>query len=440
MSYADLRDFLAQLEAGGELRRLGAEVSPQLEMTEICDRLLRAGGPAVLFERPKGHSSPVLGNLFGTVQRGSSPSTRSRMRERSMPEVNLTCRRRSVRPTASSTERSPQCSQGIRRAMSVCPCRSGVGRRRCDREVGVVAVLEQGVPAFAVLIGLSAGPIQASSRTLLARLCPPEKTTEFFGFFAFSGKITAFMGLPKDYGETIQGQRYLPGQEFKPHNDWFYTDQDYWKNERKRGGQRSWTAMAFLNKVEEGGQTHFVEVGARIEPKSLEITGIKLDSPLRNAIPEREMLQQLSLPIRKEMKKTDCQRAILVGHNSFFDLSFLNAAIDRSDYKRSPFHPFSSFDTATLGGLAFGQTVLSRAVQAAGIELPPPGPGTVRRPHQKAPAPAGHFRDRRPGHGHGHIAARRRDARIDLYLAPTLRKVVSSFPGIELEVTTATST
>jgi ribonuclease T len=108
--------------------------------------------------------------------------------------------------------------------------------------------------------------------------------------------------------------------------------------------------------------------GANIDPKSLEITGIDLESPLRQAIPEKEMLQRLSLPIRKEMKQTDCQRAILVGHNSFFDLSFLNAAIDRTGYKRSPFHPFSSFDTATLGGLAFGQTVLSRAVQAAGLE------------------------------------------------------------------------
>lgn len=108
--------------------------------------------------------------------------------------------------------------------------------------------------------------------------------------------------------------------------------------------------------------------GANIEPKSLEITGIDLDSPLRQAIPEREMLQQLSLPIRREIKETGCQRAILVGHNSFFDLSFINAAIERTGYKRSPFHPFSSFDTATLGGLAFGQTVLSRAVQAAGIE------------------------------------------------------------------------
>lgn len=108
--------------------------------------------------------------------------------------------------------------------------------------------------------------------------------------------------------------------------------------------------------------------GANIDPKSLEITGIKLDSPLRMALPEKEALRQLCLPIRKEVRATGCQRAILVGHNSFFDLSFLNAVIARTDFKRSPFHPFSSFDTATLAGLAFGQTVLSRAVQAAGLE------------------------------------------------------------------------
>jgi ribonuclease T len=108
--------------------------------------------------------------------------------------------------------------------------------------------------------------------------------------------------------------------------------------------------------------------GANIEPKSLEITGIQLDSPLRMALPEKEALRQISQPVRKEVRATGCQRAILVGHNSFFDLSFLNAAIERTEFKRSPFHPFSSFDTSTLGGLAFGQTVLSRAVQAAGID------------------------------------------------------------------------
>src|SRR5262245_6923867 len=69
MHYADLRDFLAQLERIGELKRIAAEVSPRLEMTEICDRVLKAGGPALLFERPASHAMPVLGNLFGTVRR-----------------------------------------------------------------------------------------------------------------------------------------------------------------------------------------------------------------------------------------------------------------------------------------------------------------------------------------------------------------------------------
>jgi ribonuclease T len=108
--------------------------------------------------------------------------------------------------------------------------------------------------------------------------------------------------------------------------------------------------------------------GANINPKSLEITGIQIDNPLRGALPEKEALAQIAQPIRKEVRATSCQRAILVGHNSFFDLSFINSAIARTDFKRSPFHPFSSFDTATLAGLAFGQTVLSRAVQAAGLD------------------------------------------------------------------------
>ena len=82
-----------------------------------------------------------------------------------------------------------------------------------------------------------------------------------------SRRIDDLLGINSICGETIQGQRYLPGQEFKAHNDWFYTDQPYWKGERKRGGQRSWTAMAFLNAVEEGGHTFFSEIGASIEPK-----------------------------------------------------------------------------------------------------------------------------------------------------------------------------
>ncbi|MEO1489165.1 MAG: 2OG-Fe(II) oxygenase [Pseudomonadota bacterium] len=80
-------------------------------------------------------------------------------------------------------------------------------------------------------------------------------------------RIDDLLGVPSAIGEAIQGQRYLPGQEFKPHNDWFYTTEKYWENERKRGGQRSWTTMAFLNTVEEGGETHFTKVGIQIVPK-----------------------------------------------------------------------------------------------------------------------------------------------------------------------------
>ncbi|HUL90869.1 MAG TPA: 4-hydroxy-3-polyprenylbenzoate decarboxylase [Burkholderiales bacterium] len=80
MSYRDLRDFLSQLERSGELKRVRAEVDPNLEMTEVCDRVLKSGGPALLFERPKGHAIPVLGNLFGTTRRvalamGADPDT-----------------------------------------------------------------------------------------------------------------------------------------------------------------------------------------------------------------------------------------------------------------------------------------------------------------------------------------------------------------------------
>jgi ribonuclease T len=108
--------------------------------------------------------------------------------------------------------------------------------------------------------------------------------------------------------------------------------------------------------------------GANIDPRALEITGIDPTHPFRGALPEREALDLVFKPIRKALREYGCQRAILVGHNAAFDLSFLNAAIRRTGHKRSPFHLFSCFDTATLGGLAYGQTVLSRAVQAAGLD------------------------------------------------------------------------
>jgi len=108
--------------------------------------------------------------------------------------------------------------------------------------------------------------------------------------------------------------------------------------------------------------------GSRLDPASLQITGIDPFHPLRPALDEAEALRVLFQQIRKEVKLQGCSRAVLVGHNSFFDMQFLNAAIERTGVKRSPFHPFSSFDTATLAGVALGQTVLGRAVVAAGME------------------------------------------------------------------------
>ncbi len=107
--------------------------------------------------------------------------------------------------------------------------------------------------------------------------------------------------------------------------------------------------------------------GANLEQRALEFTGIDPYHPFRLALPEREALEQVLLPVREEVKGQGCSRAILVGHNAFFDLGFLKAAVDRTRFKKNPFHNFSTFDTATLGGLAYGQTVLARAAQAAGI-------------------------------------------------------------------------
>lgn len=106
--------------------------------------------------------------------------------------------------------------------------------------------------------------------------------------------------------------------------------------------------------------------GARIDPRSLEITGIDPDHPLRGALPEKAALDHIFASVREAVHDSGCQRAILVGHNAAFDLGFLNAAVGRCGHKRNPFHPFSCFDTATLSGLAYGQTVLSKAMQAAG--------------------------------------------------------------------------
>lgn len=107
--------------------------------------------------------------------------------------------------------------------------------------------------------------------------------------------------------------------------------------------------------------------GANLEAASLAVNGIDPDHPLRPAIDERDALQRVFREIRRVLRESGCTRAILVGHNASFDLGFINEAVRRTAIKRNPFHAFSCFDTATLSGVAYGQTVLARAVQAAGL-------------------------------------------------------------------------
>ncbi len=107
--------------------------------------------------------------------------------------------------------------------------------------------------------------------------------------------------------------------------------------------------------------------GANINPESLKFNGIDVDNPLRGAVPELEAMTGLFQMVRRGQKAADCQRSVIVAHNAAFDQSFVMAAAERTGIKRNPFHPFGMFDTATLSGFMFGQTVLVKACQAANI-------------------------------------------------------------------------
>jgi ribonuclease T len=134
-------------------------------------------------------------------------------------------------------------------------------------------------------------------------------------------------------------------------------------------------AAVFIDPQEDGsllrGETIRYHVkpfeGANMDPASMAINGIDPHHPLRPAIDERDALQRIFREVRRVVRESGCTRAILVGHNAAFDLGFLNEAVSRTETKRNPFHPFSCFDTATLCGVAYGQTVLARAVVAAGL-------------------------------------------------------------------------
>jgi len=107
--------------------------------------------------------------------------------------------------------------------------------------------------------------------------------------------------------------------------------------------------------------------GANLEPAALAFNGIDPTNPLRGAVDEKVAFLEIFKEVKKAQKAADCHRSIIVAHNDAFDLGFFKQAIERNGLKRSPFHPFASFDTATLAGLAIGHTVLAKACKMAGI-------------------------------------------------------------------------
>jgi len=129
-------------------------------------------------------------------------------------------------------------------------------REECD---GLITLIDQGKQPSTVL-GESDDPDYRTSES--CNLDPANPLVR-----QIEGRITELMGIAPDHGETIQGQRYAVGQQFKAHHDFFYTSESYWEREDLVGGQRTWTAMMFLNQPEAGGQTYFEKAGVRISPR-----------------------------------------------------------------------------------------------------------------------------------------------------------------------------
>ncbi|WP_205472924.1 ribonuclease T [Agarivorans sp. Alg241-V36] len=135
---------------------------------------------------------------------------------------------------------------------------------------------------------------------------------------------------------------------------------------------------AVLLSFNQQGELHVLETiqfnvepfeGANLEQAALEFTGIDPNNPLRGAVSEDFALKEMFKPIRKALKAHGCNRAVMVAHNAAFDMGFFNAAVERCNIKRNPFHPFVSFDTTSISALALGQTVLAKACKEAGLEF-----------------------------------------------------------------------
>ena len=109
--------------------------------------------------------------------------------------------------------------------------------------------------------------------------------------------------------------------------------------------------------------------GANLEPDALAFNGIDPSNPLRGAVSEKEAFLEIFKEVKKAQKAVGCHRSIIVAHNAAFDHGFVSKAIERCALKRTPFHPFATFDTAALSGLPLGHTVLAKACSIAGIDF-----------------------------------------------------------------------
>ncbi len=111
--------------------------------------------------------------------------------------------------------------------------------------------------------------------------------------------------------------------------------------------------------------------GSLLDPAALEFNNIDPHHPLRFARPEKVALEHIFSAVREELRIQRCNKAVLVGHNAWFDLCFMKSAVKRSDIQNDPFHDFTSFDTATLGALIYGQTILARIMEMARVSFNP---------------------------------------------------------------------
>jgi prolyl 4-hydroxylase len=152
--------------------------------------------------------------------------------------------------------RTPNCFQIPAKGLDIYVVRDFLSRGECEK---VIALIDKDrVPSG--LLSYNGDPEFRTSESCHLRLADRINVQ-------VQDKINALTGIQPEHGETIQGQRYAPGQQFKPHHDFFHPNTEYWDAMQRTGGQRTWTAMIFLNDVEAGGQTWFPEANVRVTPR-----------------------------------------------------------------------------------------------------------------------------------------------------------------------------